>query len=98
MAGNVQERRTALSTCYAVVYAVVLAPSDAPDIEAQAPARMAPFERDLEGPREYYAEPDQVQWMTKQCDVSPIDLEAIYAHWPLEDIAENAHARLDDRA
>jgi hypothetical protein len=93
MAGNVLERLTALSH----YYAVVLVPSDAPDIEEQTRAHVAPFERDLEVPHKYYPEPDQVQLMAKQYGVSPTDLEAIYTHWRLEDISENARAGLDER-
>ena len=78
-------------------YAVVLVPSDTPDVEERTRALMAPFERDLEVPHKYYSEPDEVQWMAKRYGVLPTDLEAIYAHWRLEDISENAHAGLDER-
>jgi hypothetical protein len=78
-------------------YAVVLVPSDAPDIEERTHALMAPFERDLEVPHKYYPEPGAIEWMAERYGVSPVDLATIYPHWRLEDISEKAHAGLDEQ-
>lgn len=78
-------------------YAVVLVPSDAPDVDEQTHVLMAPFERDLEVPHKYYPEPEAVQSMAKRYAVSPTDLKAIYAQWRQEDISEKAHAGLDEQ-
>jgi hypothetical protein len=77
MAGKVLEKLTAMSH----YFAVVLVPSDAPDIEERTRALMAPFERNLEVPHKYISEPEEVQWMAKRYGFLPTDLEAIYAHW-----------------
>src|SRR5262249_425375 len=87
----VLERLTALSHYDAEAFA----PSEAPDSEERTRILMVPFERDLDVPHTYYSELDEVQGMAKRYGVSPTDLEAIYAHWRLEDLSEHAHPGLD---